>query len=237
MRAIILAGGKGTRLLPYTTVVPKPLLPVGDRPIVEILIDQLVSQGFDRITMALGHLAHLVQAVLGNGDRIGAKCDYTIEDAPLGTSGPLSKIKDITETFLLLNGDILTDIDFGDLVRFHTENEFALTVASHERKIHVDYGVIHKRELEIVKYEEKPVIDLLVSAGIYVLEPSVLKYVTAGSYLDFPDLVQVLLRSGEKIGCYPFHGVWYDLGRLEDFQCVQELLPVLKDKIPLISPQ
>jgi NDP-mannose synthase len=232
MRAIILAGGKGTRVLPYPTIIPKPLIPVGDRPVVEILIDQLGSQGFDWVTVALGHLAHLVQAVLGHGERLGVKCDYAIEDTPLGTSGPLSAIKDITGTFLVLNGDLLTDIDFRDLVRFHCENGFSLTVASLERNINVDYGVIHRKGLEIVKYEEKPDISLIVSAGIYVLEPSVLKYITAGAYLDFPDLVQVLLNKGERIGCYPFHGIWYDLGRTEDFQIVQDSLSELKGKIP-----
>ncbi len=175
MRAIILAGGKGTRLRPYPTIIPKPLVPVGDRPIVEVLIQQLGSQGFDWITVALGHLAPLVQAVLGDGTRFRVKCDYAVEDTPLGTSGPLSAIQDITGTFLVLNGDLLTDIDFRDLVRFHSENGFTLTVASLERKLHIDYGVIHKKGLEIVEYEEKPDMSLLVSAGIYVLEPSVLK--------------------------------------------------------------
>jgi NDP-sugar pyrophosphorylase family protein len=234
MRAVILAGGKGTRLHPYTTIVPKPLIPVGDRPIVEIVIRQLASQGFDRVTLALGHLAHLIQAVLGDGDTLGVRCDYAIEDTPLGTSGPISRIKDLTETFLVLNGDLLTNINYEDLVRFHRENEFALTVASHERTISVDYGVIHRKGLRIVRYEEKPVMDLLVSAGIYVLEPTVLKYITTGSYLDFPDLVQVLLSNGEKIGCYPFRGIWYDLGRTEDFQNVQESLAELKIKVPFL---
>lgn len=232
MRAIILAGGKGTRLHPYPTIIPKPLVPVGDRPIVEVLIHQLGSQGFDWITLALGHLAALVQAVLGDGERFGVKCDYAIEDTPLGTSGPLSAIKDITETFLVLNGDLLTDIDFRDLVRFHRENRFALTVASLERKLNVDYGVIHRKGLEIEKYEEKPAISLIVSAGIYVLEPSVLTYITAGSYLDFPNLVQVLLDKSERIGCYPFHGIRDHLGCTEDFQIVQDSITELKGKIP-----
>jgi len=235
MRAVILAGGKGTRLAPYTTIVPKPLLPVGERPIVEILIRQLQNSGFHRITLALGHLAHLVQAVLGNGGQFGVNIDYSIENSALGTSGPLGLLDDLGETFVVLNGDILTDLDFGDLLKFHRENQFVLTVACHERRVHVDYGVIHRNGRQIVRYEEKPVIRFHVSTGIYVFEPSVLAYIKPGEYLDFPVLVGALLDSGERVGCYPFDGMWFDLGRIEDFQAVHETWDDLKQNVPFLG--
>lgn len=234
MRAVILAGGKGTRLAPYTTIVPKPLLPVGEQPIVEILIRQLANSGFHRITLALGHLAHLVQAVLGNGNHLGVRIDYSIESEALGTSGPLGLLDDLGDTFVVLNGDILTDMDFGSLLKFHRENQFYLTVACHERKVNIDYGVVHSEGLQIVRYEEKPVIRFHVSTGIYVFEPRVLEYISPGNYLDFPDLVKSLLDTGERVGCYPFNGMWFDLGRIEDFQAVHESWDDLKQSVPFL---
>ena len=228
MRAIILAGGKGTRLKPYTTILPKPLMPVGDQPILEILIRQLKRAGTTRITIALGHLANLVQAVLGSGDRFGVEIDYSLEDKALGTSGPLSLISGLTETFFALNGDILTDLDFRKLKQFHTENNAALTIASHQRAVHIDYGVLHREENRLTRYVEKPVIDYEVSMGIYVFEPRVLNYVPKGEYLDFPDLVQCLLANHEPVYCYPYNGIWFDLGRAEDFERAQELQDMLE---------
>jgi NDP-mannose synthase len=232
MRAIILAGGRGTRLLPYTTIVPKPLLPVGDRPIVEILIRQLKHHGFTRVTLALGHLAHLVQAVLGDGNQLGVQVDYSVEQTPLGTSGPLKLIDGLDETFLVVNGDVLTDLDYTDLLSFHCSSGFTLTVASHRRTVHVDYGVIESEGNRIVAFREKPTIELHVSAGVYLFEPKALGYVEPGQYLDFPDLVTLLLSRDEPVGCYPFGGIWYDLGRSEDFQRVHESYDELKNTIP-----
>jgi NDP-mannose synthase len=234
MRAVILAGGKGTRLLPYTAIVPKPLMPVGEQAIVEILIRQLRNHGCRRITVALGHLAHLVQAVLGNGDQFGVTIDYSVEDSALGTSGPLGLMKHLDDTFLVLNGDVLTNMDFTELKRFHKENGFIVTVACHERSANIDYGVIHNEGSRIVRYEEKPVMDFLVSTGVYVFEPGVLKYIEPGAYLDFPNLVNMLLENGETVGCYPFDGTWFDLGRVEDFQKVHELWDELKNDPTLL---
>lgn len=234
MRAVILAGGKGTRLAPYTTIVPKPLLPVGEQPIVEILIRQLQNHGFHRITLALGHLAHLVQAVLGNGDHMGVRIDYSIENTALGTSGPIGLLKDLSETFVVLNGDILTDLNFDSLLNFHRDNRFALTVACHERKVNIDYGVVHSDGFQIVGYEEKPVLRFHVSTGIYVFEPTVLEHIVPGQYLDFPDLVNDMLRKGQRVGCYPFEGMWFDLGRIEDFQSVHESWDELKQTVPFL---
>jgi NDP-mannose synthase len=235
MRAIILAGGKGSRLLPYTTILPKPLMPIGEQPIVEILLRQLRHYGYNRITLALGHLAHLVQAVLGNGEKLGTRIDYSIEDVPLGTSGPISMVKDLNDTFLVLNGDVLTDMNFADLLTFHRQNKSVLTIASHRRRVDIDYGVIHRNGFNVVRYEEKPVINYEVSMGIYVFEPSVLHHISRASYLDFPDLVRMLLEKEEKVSSYPYDGIWYDLGRVADFQQAQDLLGTLKKSIPFFG--
>lgn len=231
MRAVILAGGQGTRLKPYTAVIPKPLMPVGDMPIVEILIRQLQSSGVDRITFALGHLAHLVQAVLGNGNQYGVEIDYSIEDKRLGTSGPLSLIRDLNETFLVLNGDVLTDLDFHDITRFHAEQKSTITIACHKRAVNIDYGVIHRDGFRVTEYEEKPIIELYVSMGVYVFEPAVLSYVDLETYLDFPDLVNRLIQEKEHVLIYPYDGIWFDLGRFEDFNRVHEIWDDLKPKI------
>jgi NDP-mannose synthase len=234
MRAVILAGGQGTRLRPYTTILPKPLLPVGRKAIVEVIIDQLKHHGFDHITLALGHLSHLVKAVLGNGEKHRVTVDYCVEEIPLGTSGPLAMIDDLDGTFLVMNGDILSDIDFNDVFRFHREQQAMVTIAVHKRVVKIDYGVLHRAGYSLVTYEEKPVFDYEVSTGVYVLDSSVLKYITPTSRLDFPDLVQRLMDNREKVSCYPFTGTWYDLGRAEDFRFVQDHLNSFNDTIPFL---
>ena len=235
MRAVILAGGQGTRLRPYTTVLPKPLLPVGHKAIVEVIIDQLKTHGFTHITLALGHLAHLIKAVLGNGDKYRLTVDYVVEDIPLGTSGPLAMIKDLDGTFLVMNGDILSNIDFNDVVRFHREQKAMATIAVHKRVVTIDYGVLDRAGYSLVTYKEKPVFDYEVSTGIYVLESSVLRYIIPDSRLDFPELVQRLMKNREKVSCYPFEGMWYDLGRAEDFSFVQDHASKFHEVIPFLA--
>lgn len=235
MRAVILAGGKGTRLLPYTTVLPKPLMPIGDQAIVEILIRQLSHYGFQRITVALGHLAHLVQALLGDGEKLGVKIDYSVEDVPLGTSGPLALIRGLDETFLVANGDVLTDINLEKMLRFHREQNAVATIATHCRRVDINYGVIHRDGFRVARYDEKPVIDYEVSMGIYLFDPRVLRHIPPGRYLDFPDLVAKLLDSGMTVCSYPYDGIWFDLGRVEDFQAVHSAIDRLKDQIPFFD--
>lgn len=235
MRAVILAGGKGKRLLPYTTILPKPLLPVGDQAILEILIRQIRNAGFHRITIALGHLAHLVQAVLGNGHNLGVQIDYSIEERPLGTSGPLSLIPDLNETFMVLNGDVLTDLDFQKMLSFHRENNAVTTIATHKRTVNIDYGVIRKNGLAVVGYDEKPPIHYEVSMGIYIFEPEVLAHIAHGAFLDFPDLVNILLSKEMHLVSYPHEGIWFDLGRAADFQQVQKMTDVLEKSIPCLN--
>ncbi len=235
MRAVILAGGKGTRLLPYTTILPKPLMPVGERAILEILIRQLQECGFNNLTICLGHLAHIVQSVLSNGNKFRSRITYSIEDVPLGTSGPLSLVPGLDGTFMVVNGDVLCNLDYGELIRFHRSRNASLTIATHQRTVHVDYGIVHTSGDRLTKYEEKPVIKYQVSMGVYVFEPSVLKYIPPCTYLDFPDLVQTLLRQGEHVCQYPFDGIWFDLGRIEDFQEVHDRYEDLKKAIPFLE--
>jgi NDP-sugar pyrophosphorylase family protein len=218
LRAVILAGGRGRRLEPYTSVLPKPLMPVGDRAIVEVLVDQLIASGITDITLCVGHLAHLIEAVF-NGRPRGATFRYVHEREPLGTAGPLRLVDGLADTFISMNGDLLTDLDLADLVDHHRRSGNVLTIASHTRTQTIDYGVLHvdADSLRLSAYEEKPTVSLVVSMGIYVMEPAVLEHVPAG-YFDFPDLVQVLLNRGEAVGSYLFDGFWLDIGRRDDYE-------------------
>lgn len=234
MRAVILAGGKGTRLRPYTTVLPKPLMPIGQQPIVEVVIRQLHHYGFDRITLALGHLAHLIKAVLENGHHPGVHVDYSLEEGPLGTTGPLALIKDLDDTFLVMNGDVLTDLNFRDIIHFHHDQQAIATIVIHRRTVRIDYGVLQRSGFKLLNYQEKPSIDYEVSTGIYVFSRKILDYVPPYAFLDFPDLVKTLIENDEKVICYPFSGTWYDLGRVEDFNHVNRELETLKTRIPFI---
>lgn len=223
VRVAILAGGKGTRLAPYTSVLPKPLMPVGDRAILEIVLGQLASTGFRRVTLCVGYLSHLIRAVVDNGGRHGVEISYVQESEPIGTAGPLKLIEDVDDTFIVMNGDILTTLDYGDLLRAHRANGNMLTIATHVRTVGIDYGVLHlsaessERVAEVNEYVEKPEFTMAVSMGIYALEPEALEHIPAGSYFDFPDLVKALLHDGQPVGAYQFDGYWLDIGRHEDY--------------------
>jgi NDP-mannose synthase len=222
-RAVILAGGKGTRLGPFTTILPKPLLPVGDRAIVEIIIEQLRERGFTRLTLAVGYLSHLIAAVIGDGSAYGVEVDYHLEHSPLGTAGALAGVAGLDEPFLMMNGDVITTLDYSDLMRAHELSGNALTVATQVRTATIDFGVL---ELDggdgsteaVVGYIEKPHRDYAVSMGVYVIDPSMLDLIDDGSYLDFPDLVLRALAAGERVGSYRYDGLWLDIGRHEDYE-------------------
>ena len=225
MKTVILAGGKGTRLAPYTTVFPKPLVPIGDRPILEIIVRQLVRQGFGDILLSIGHLGELIEAYFQNGHRNipGLQLGYYRESHPLGTAGSLAVIPGLDETFLAMNGDILTTLDFNSLVRHHREQQSALTIAMHRKEVPIDLGVLETDQGgELISYREKPSYSFDVSMGIYVYEPQVLKYIPEGRYMDFPDLVKLLLEMGEKITGYRSEDYWLDIGRREDYELAQE---------------
>jgi NDP-mannose synthase len=224
MKAVVLAGGKGTRLAPYTKILPKPLMPIGDLPILEILLRQMKRAGVDEVILTVGHLAHLLQAFFQGGEQFGLHIRYSFEDKPLGTAGPLSLVKGLDDTFLVTNGDVLTTLDLSALVNSHRQSGAIATIATHSREIKIDLGVIQvDSEHRIIDYIEKPLYPLLVSMGIYVFEARVLSYIPNNQYLDFPDLVLRLIHAGERVVSYPFTGYWQDLGRADDYeQAVQD---------------
>jgi NDP-sugar pyrophosphorylase family protein len=217
MRAVILAGGKGTRLAPYTAVLPKPLMPIGEMSILEIVIRQLVHYEIRDITLAVGYLAELLMAYCGAGEKFGAKLDYSREEQPLGTAGPLSLIPDLDETFLVMNGDLLTTIDYGEMWKYHKQRGAIATLASYCREVKIDLGVIESEDGWVKDYIEKPTYQYAVSTGIYVFEPEVLKFMEHAQHLDLPELVLRLMRAGQKVNIYNFDGYWLDIGRHDDY--------------------
>lgn len=219
MEAVILAGGKGTRLQPYTAEIPKPLVTVGDRPIVEILLAQMKRCGVRKVHLAVNHLAHLFMAALGDGRRFGIELAYSHEEKPLSTVAPLKLIRDLPEDFIVANGDILTDINFRALFDHHTGSGAKLTVATQQRTTKIDYGVLETdADGHVSGFREKPGYDFVVSMGIYVFSREVLKLVPEGQKFGFDDLMLRLLELGEPINTFPFEGYWLDIGRPDDYQ-------------------
>jgi NDP-sugar pyrophosphorylase family protein len=217
-RAVVLAGGKGTRLAPYTSVLPKPLMPVGEHSILEIVVEQLASCGVEKVTFCVGYLSHLIQAVFRRRNNGHVKISYVHEEEALGTAAPLRLVKGLGRTFIVMNGDVLTTLDFRDLVRHHHECGNVLTIATHERAIKIDYGMLElDAAASVLRFHEKPEIVSAVSMGIYVMDRSVLKYIP-GRHFDFPELVQALLAAREPVGAYRYSGPWYDIGRHEDYE-------------------
>jgi len=220
MKAVILAGGKGRRLHPYTTNFPKPLMPIGEKPILEIVIQQLKQAGFKHILIATGHLEELIRAYFQDGTKQGVQIDYSKEEEPLGTAGPLNLLRDqLTETFLLMNGDVLSDLDFSKFLEFHRNQGSTATVALSRRQVEIDFGVVHlTNEQGFSRWEEKPVIPYLVSTGIYLFEPQALDYLPPSSFFNLPDLIVKLHENQQKVACYIHEGEWLDIGRGEDYE-------------------
>jgi NDP-sugar pyrophosphorylase family protein len=226
LRAVILAGGKGTRLKPFTINFPKPLVPLGDKPVIEILISRLIAFGIRDITLTLGHLAELVKAYFQHRHELTRQItlQFIEEDQPTGTAGSIAAVPGLDETFLAMNGDLLTDIDFHALVAFHREQRALLTVATHTRRVKIDLGVLEfDLDHRIRTYIEKPEMNYHVSMGIYVYEPAALRYMHTGEYLDFPNLVHRLLEHGERVCAFPTQCLWLDIGRPDDYAQAQEL--------------
>ena len=219
MKAVVLAGGKGTRLAPYTRILPKPLMPIGEMPILEVLICQMKRHGIEEIVLTVGHLSELLRSFFQDGSRFGVRIRYNYEDKPLGTAGPLSLVEGLDDTFLVTNGDVLTTLDLGCLIDFHRDQGAAATIAMHQRSVRIDLGVIKcNGDSEVIGYVEKPTLDYKASMGIYVFEPRVLEYIPRGEYMDFPDLVLKLLACGQRVVGFPFDGYWQDLGREDDYE-------------------
>jgi NDP-sugar pyrophosphorylase family protein len=224
LKAVILAGGKGTRLAPFTRVFPKSMLPIGDRVILEILLGQIKHAGINDVILTVGDQAGIMRAFFQDGKRYNLNITYSQESQPLGTAGPIAKIEDLTETFLVTNGDVLTLMEMNDLIRFHKKQKSVCTIAMHTKKVKINLGVIEqKRGYKITGYTEKPTLDYKVSMGVYVFEPQVLEYIPTGEYFDFPDLVKKLIKAGKRVVGYPFNGYWKDLGTPEDYeQAIQD---------------
>jgi NDP-sugar pyrophosphorylase family protein len=222
-KTVILAGGRGTRLRPYTAVLPKPLMPLGERAILEFVLSQLAEQGLVDVTLSVGHLAHLIEAVFGDGENYGVEMTYVREDTPLGTAGPLRLVEGLEKTFLVLNGDVVTTLDYRNLIRSHRASGNVLTIATRKRETKMDYGVLSLEPGDeplrrLVGYEEKPVVETMVSMGIYAVEPQALEFIPEGRYFDFPELVQALLSAGAPVGSFVHDGLWLDIGRHDDYE-------------------
>jgi len=233
MRAVILAGGKGVRLMPYTAVLPKPLVPIGgELPILEIVIRQLKRDGFTHITIAVNHLANLIMAFFGDGEKWGIRIDYSIEDKPLSTIGPLTLIKDLPEKFLVMNGDILTDMSFSALLANHVDGGHDLSVASYVRKHKVDFGVLNiNKKNSVIGFEEKPEYTFRVSMGVYILNKSIVDQLEVGSEYGFDNLMLDGIDKDLKIHSYAFDGYWLDIGRPDDYLQANKDYPRLKSTI------
>lgn len=226
MKAVVLAGGAGTRLAPYTTVFPKPLVPLGNQPILEIILRQLVHYGFTDIALSVGYLAELIQAYIGSledGDLRRANIKFVRESKPMGTVGSLALIEDLHEPFLVMNGDVLTALNFAELFEYHKKQQAMLTIAMHRRSVKIDLGLIEvNAENRLEKFVEKPTMNFLVSMGVYVYDPAVLKLIEPGQYLDFPDLVLRLLADKEKVMGFSTDEYWLDLGSHADYAKASE---------------
>jgi NDP-mannose synthase len=225
MRAVILAGGKGSRLRPYTLVLPKPLVPVGDRPILELILRQLGRDGYRHVDLCVGHLGGLIQTYFAEPRNVpeGMTLAYHWEDEPLGTAGALHQVEDLDEPFLAMNGDILTDLHYGALMDFHHAGDCALTIATYERDHQVSLGVIEDQDGVVTDYIEKPKMHYRVSMGIYVYSPHVLEHIPAGRF-DFPEVVKALLGAGERVLTFPFDGMWFDIGTPGDHDRAVEMI-------------
>ncbi|CAM4089770.1 sugar phosphate nucleotidyltransferase [Kibdelosporangium persicum] len=219
MHAVILAGGRGVRLRPYTTALPKPLVPIGEEyAILDIIMQQLRSQGFTRATLAIGHLGSLIQAFVGDGSRWNISVDYSQEESPLSTIGPLLNFLDqLPEHFLVMNGDVLTDLDYVALLNHHTETRAPLTIATYQRQVKIDFGTLETTDGRIVRFVEKPTLSYGVSMGVYAMSRKTLAPYPRNVPFGLDELVLDLLAKNEPPAAYDFGGYWLDIGRPDDY--------------------
>lgn len=237
--AVILAGGRGTRLRPYTVTLPKPLVPVGDHPILEILLSQLSRDGFRQVWITVGHMAGLIEAYFGDGHRWGIQIEYTREGRPLGTAGPLRTLMDrLPEHFLVLNGDILTDLNFATFLETHTSDERKpfVSISSRIRSVPCEFGVIETAvDEKVVGYREKPSLEFCVSQGVYAFSRPALEWIPPEEHLDFPELILAMLAAGGTVVSRPHPGLWLDIGRPDDYEHAQTLIAEYPDRfLPLV---
>jgi NDP-sugar pyrophosphorylase family protein len=224
MKAVIQSGGKGTRLKPYTMILPKPLMPVGSKPVLELLLKWLRRNGTHEAYITTGYLGHLIRSVCGDGRQWGLRIRYTEELEPLGTIGALSLLREeLDTTFLVLNGDVLTDLNLNAFMAFHRRQGCALTIATNQRSTRMDFGVIEDANGRVTHFREKPYLSQVVSMGVYCIEPEVLKYIPSGAPFGFDDLMFCMLGKNLPVGTFRHNGLWLDIGRVEDFQRAQDL--------------
>ena len=217
-RAILLAGGRGTRLRPYTVVLPKPLMPIGDYPILEVIVRQLVKHGFTHITMAVNHQADLIKSYFGSGEKWRVFIDYSLEEQPLGTMGPLRLIDDLPDDFLVMNGDVLTDLNFSDFYEKHINSQCSFSISAHTREQNIDYGVLSVNEHSILTgFSEKPKERYRVSMGVYMVNKKVIRFVRGKELYGFDSLMGDMLRNKEKVKVIEHLGYWLDIGRPDDY--------------------
>ena len=222
-RAVILAGGRGTRLRPYTVTLPKPLVPIGDMPILEIILRQLCRHRFEHVTLAVNHQAELIQAFFGDGSKWNLRIDYSLETTPLSTIGPLKLIPDLPPHFLVMNGDVLTDLDFAAFYDEHVAHDRIYSIAAHRRDQLIDYGVLHVNETNhLLGFQEKPRLPFLVSMGVYTASRRILDLVPEGQAYGFDALVLDLLARGTPPAVVPHSGYWMDIGRPDDYQIASD---------------
>ncbi len=237
MRAIILAGGKGTRLMPYTSAIPKPLVPIGgEMPILEIIIKQLAQAGFEHITITVSHLAHMIMAYFENGKKWGIKIDYSAEDInkPLHTIGPLTLINDLPDNFLVMNGDVLCDLDYRLFMKHHIKSNHQVTVSAYKRESKIDFGVIdYDQNNKIIGFREKPIYHFDVSMGIYGINRNVIEALPRGERYGFDDLMLDGIGQKADYSVKPFDGFWIDIGRPEDYEYCNLHYEELKQKLRL----
>jgi NDP-sugar pyrophosphorylase family protein len=233
MRVIILAGGKGTRLRPYTTLIPKPLVPLGGKySILEIIIMQLSKSGFTHITLAVNHLSQLIMAYFGDGERLGVKIDYSLEEGELSTIGPLTLIDDLPENFLVMNGDILCDLNYKTFFDAHVDAGSRISVSAFRREVKIDFGVLRYDESgRLNEFQEKPEYDFDVSMGIYCINRSVIDALPRGKKYGFDNLMIDGLAKNEAIDIRPFSGYWLDIGRPDDYEYADENFTELSAKL------
>lgn len=233
MRTVILAGGKGMRLRPFTATIPKPLVPVGDMAIMEIVVHQLARAGCEHITVAVSHLAQLIMAYFGDGEKWGVRIEYSVEDEPLNTIGPLKLIEDLPENFLVMNGDILTDLDFAEFFDRHVAGGAEATIATYQRDVKIDFGVLacDGPDSRIVRFVEKPVEHFSVSMGVYAFSRRILELVPAGRPYGFDQLMLDMIAAERDVRAYPFDGYWLDIGRGDDYERANNQFEQLRQRL------
>ncbi|GAB5410849.1 MAG: nucleotidyltransferase family protein [Balneolaceae bacterium] len=231
-RAIILAGGKGTRLKPYTIALPKPLVPIHEFPILEIIIRQLAHHGFDHITITVNHLSELIKAFFGNGSKWNIKIDYSLEEKPLSTMGPLTLLDNLPDDFLIMNGDVLTDLSFGEFLESHTSEKRIFSISSYTRKEKSEYGVLGLNEKnQLINFYEKPEQEVQVSMGVYAANKEILDLIPDHTFFGFDHLMLSLIEQSKFPTVVPFSGYWMDIGRPDDYQQASDNFESMKDKL------